>query len=55
MVYEVALKPYADAGINVRYVSNIDPNDMAEKVKGLDPETHARRSLSPRPSPRSRP
>ena len=38
MVYE-ALKPYADAGISVRYVSNIDPNDMAEKVKGLDPET----------------
>ena len=38
MVYE-ALKPYADAGIDCRYVSNIDPNDMAEKVKGLDPET----------------
>ncbi len=38
MVYE-ALKPYANAGISVRYVSNIDPNDMAEKVKGLDPET----------------
>ncbi|MGN0286629.1 MAG: glucose-6-phosphate isomerase [Atopobiaceae bacterium] len=38
MVYE-ALKPMADAGISVRYVSNIDPNDMAEKVKGLDPET----------------
>ncbi len=38
MVYE-ALKPYADAGISVRYVSNIDPNDMAEKVRGLDPET----------------
>ena len=38
MAYE-ALKPYADAGISVRYVSNIDPNDMAEKVKGLDPET----------------
>jgi len=38
MIYE-ALKPYADAGISVRYVSNIDPNDMAEKVKGLDPET----------------
>ena len=34
-----ALKPYADAGIDCRYVSNIDPNDMAEKVKGLDPET----------------
>ena len=38
MVYE-ALKPYADAGISARYVSNIDPNDMAEKTKGLDPET----------------
>ena len=38
MVYE-ALKPYADAGIDCRYVSNIDPNDMAEKVKGLDPDT----------------
>ena len=38
MVYE-ALKPYADAGIDCRFVSNIDPNDMAEKVKSLDPET----------------
>lgn len=38
MIYE-ALKPYADAGIDCRYVSNIDPNDMAEKIKGLDPET----------------
>lgn len=38
MVYE-ALKPYADAGIGARYVSNIDPNDMAEKTKDLDPET----------------
>ena len=38
MVYE-ALKPYADAGIDCRFVSNIDPNDMAEKVRGLDPET----------------
>ena len=38
MAYE-ALKPYADAGIDCRFVSNIDPNDMAEKVKGLDPET----------------
>ena len=38
MVYE-ALKPYADAGISARYVSNIDPNDLAEKTKGLDPET----------------
>ncbi len=23
----------------MRYVSNIDPNDMAEKVRGLDPQT----------------
>jgi glucose-6-phosphate isomerase len=38
MVYE-ALKPYADAGISARYVSNIDPNDISEKTKGLDPET----------------
>ena len=38
MAYE-ALQPYADAGIDCRYISNIDPNDMAEKVKGLDPET----------------
>ena len=38
MVYE-ALKPFTDAGIDCRYISNIDPNDMAEKVKGLDPET----------------
>ena len=32
-------KPYADAGISARYISNIDPNDLAEKTKGLDPET----------------
>ena len=38
MVYE-ALKPYADAGIDCRYISNIDPNDAAEKLTGLDPET----------------
>ena len=38
MAYE-ALKPYADAGIDCRFVSNIDPNDMAEKARGLDPET----------------
>ena len=38
MVYE-ALKPYQDAGISARYISNIDPNDAAEKLKGLDPET----------------
>ena len=38
MAYE-ALKPHADAGIDCRFVSNIDPNDMAEKTRGLDPET----------------
>ena len=38
MAYE-ALKPYADSGIDCRYISNIDPNDQAEKLKGLDPET----------------
>lgn len=38
MVYE-ALRPFADAGIDCTYVSNIDPNDMSEKVRGLDPET----------------
>ncbi len=38
MVYE-ALEPYANAGIAARYVSNIDPTDMGQKLKGLDPET----------------
>ena len=38
MAYE-ALRPYADAGIDCRYISNIDPNDQAEKLAGLDPET----------------
>ncbi|MFG6277732.1 glucose-6-phosphate isomerase [Microbacterium sp. 5K110] len=38
MVYE-ALKPLADAGIQARFVSNIDPTDIAEKTADLDPET----------------
>ena len=38
MAYE-ALKPFADAGIKARYVSNIDPNDIAEKTRDLNPET----------------
>ncbi|MGF2950582.1 glucose-6-phosphate isomerase [Microbacterium alcoholitolerans] len=38
MVYE-ALKPYADAGIEARFVSNIDPTDIAQKTADLDPET----------------
>lgn len=38
MVYE-ALKPYIQAGLEVRFVSNIDPTDVYEKTAGLDPET----------------
>lgn len=38
MVYE-ALKPYVQEGLECRFISNIDPNDCAEKVKGLNPET----------------
>ncbi|MGX9346477.1 glucose-6-phosphate isomerase [Microbacterium sp. KNMS] len=38
MVYE-ALKPYADAGIEARFISNIDPTDLAQKVADLDAET----------------
>ncbi|WP_347344718.1 glucose-6-phosphate isomerase [Microbacterium sp.] len=38
MIYE-ALLPYADAGIEARFVSNIDPFDLANKTRGLDPET----------------
>ena len=37
MVYE-ALKPYG-GGIQARFVSNIDPTDIAEKTADLDPET----------------
>ncbi len=37
LVYE-ALKAYNDSGASARYVSNIDPNDMAE-LKGINPET----------------
>lgn len=38
MVYE-ALRPYANAGIEARFVSNIDPTDLAQKTADLDPET----------------
>lgn len=38
MVYE-ALKPYADAGLTARFISNVDPQDIGEKTKDLDPET----------------
>ncbi len=38
MVYE-ALKPYVQDGLEARFVSNIDPTDVAEKTRGLDPES----------------
>ena len=38
MVYD-ALEPYADAGIAARFVSNIDPTDIAQTTADLDPET----------------
>ncbi len=38
MVYE-ALKPYKQAGLDCRFVSNIDPTDVYEKTVDLDPET----------------
>jgi glucose-6-phosphate isomerase len=38
MVYE-ALKPYVQAGLAARFVSNIDPSDIYEKTADLDPET----------------
>ena len=38
MAYE-ALKAYADAEIECRFVSNIDPTDLYEKTHDLDPAT----------------
>ncbi|ABS02951.1 glucose-6-phosphate isomerase [Kineococcus radiotolerans] len=38
MAYE-ALKPSVRAGLECRFVSNIDPTDVAETTKDLDPET----------------
>jgi glucose-6-phosphate isomerase len=38
MVYE-ALAPYGSEDLTVRFVSNIDPTDVAQKTAGLDPET----------------
>ncbi|NAZ82977.1 glucose-6-phosphate isomerase, partial [Kineococcus sp. R8] len=34
-----ALEPYVQAGLECRFVSNIDPTDVAQKTAGLDPET----------------
>ena len=38
MAYE-ALKPWVAAGLECRFVSNIDPTDLYEKTKDLDPAT----------------
>ncbi|MGV1008931.1 MAG: glucose-6-phosphate isomerase [Dermatophilaceae bacterium] len=38
MVYE-ALTPYVQPGLRCRFVSNIDPTDVAQKTADLDPET----------------
>ncbi|WP_300682708.1 glucose-6-phosphate isomerase [Nocardioides sp.] len=38
MAYE-ALAPYRQAGLTCRFISNIDPTDVATKLAGLDPET----------------
>jgi glucose-6-phosphate isomerase len=38
MVYD-ALQPYVQQGLEARFVSNIDPTDIFEKTKDLDPET----------------
>ena len=38
MVYE-ALKPYVQDGLTCRFVSNIDPTDVAVNTADLDPET----------------
>lgn len=38
MVYR-ALRHYADAGISVRFISNIDPSDLVRSLHGLDPAT----------------
>ena len=34
-----ALKPYAQPGLNVHFVSNVDSTDLVETLKNLNPET----------------
>ncbi|MDO5026011.1 MAG: glucose-6-phosphate isomerase [Trueperella sp.] len=38
MAYE-ALQPYVQPGITCRFISNIDPTDLGETLKDVDPET----------------
>ena len=35
----LALQPYVQEGLELRFVSNIDPTDLAEKTKDIDPAT----------------
>ncbi|WP_127820142.1 glucose-6-phosphate isomerase [Microbacterium sp. CPCC 204701] len=39
VMVSAALEPFSTAGIEARFVSNIDPTDLAQKTKGLDSET----------------
>lgn len=39
VMISAALEPYSTAGIQARFVSNIDPFDLTDKTKDLDPET----------------
>ena len=34
-----AMKPYAQRGLNIRFVSNVDPTHMSETLKFVNPET----------------
>lgn len=38
MAYE-ALRPYVKSGLECRFISNIDPTDLGQKLKDVDPET----------------
>jgi glucose-6-phosphate isomerase len=48
-----ALRDYADRSLEFRFVSNIDPTDLAEATRDLDPAAPCS-SSRPRPSPRWR-
>ena len=37
--WDEALEPYRHDGLTCRFISNIDPTDAGQKLKGLDPET----------------
>ena len=49
----LALQPYVQEGLELRFVSNIDPTDLAEKTKDLDPAGRANIPTGRGPSLRS--